>query len=82
MAWWKSPTRRPAEKLTVKTNKNGEYHIIGLTPGTYDAVLMRNGVKVDAITKIPIGVGDMREVNFDLKKDLAAKGPPAQRKKN
>jgi tetratricopeptide (TPR) repeat protein len=33
-------------------------------------------VKVDAFSKIPIGVGDMREVNFDLKKDLAAaKGP-------
>ena len=38
--------------------------------------LIRNGVKVDSFSKIPIGVGDMREVNFDLKKDLAAaKGP-------
>ena len=61
-------------KMTVKTSKNGEYYIIGLTPGNYDSVLIRNGVKVDGMNKIPIGVGDMREVSFDLKKDAAAKG--------
>ena len=63
-------------KLSAKTDKNGEYRIIGLTVGTYDAVLIRNGVRVDAFNKIPVGIGDMRDVNFDLKKDLAAtKGP-------
>jgi tetratricopeptide (TPR) repeat protein len=63
-------------KVSVKTNKNGEYYVIGLPPGSYEAVLSRNGVKVDSFSKIPIGVGDMREVNFDLKQDLAAaKGP-------
>ena len=61
-------------KTTIKTDKNGEFRAIGLTPGNYDAVLTRNGQQVDAISQIPIGVGDMREVNFDLKKDLAAKG--------
>jgi tetratricopeptide (TPR) repeat protein len=60
-------------KLSAKTDKNGEYHVIGLTPGTYDALLMRNGKQVDAVTKIPIGVGDNPPVNFDLKKDLGAK---------
>lgn len=62
-------------KLTTKTDKNGEYHMIGLTPGSYNAVLTRNGAAIDNFNKIPIGVGDMREVNFDLKKDLAGKGP-------
>lgn len=63
-------------KMSTKTDKNGEYRMIGLTPGSYDAVLTRNGVNVDSTSKIPIGVGDMRDVNFDLKKDLAAaKGP-------
>ncbi len=63
-------------KLSGKTDKNGEYRVIGLTPGDYDAVLVRNGVKVDSFSKIPVGVGDSREVNFDLKKDLAGvKGP-------
>ncbi len=65
-------------KVTVKTNKSGEYYVIGLTLGTYDAVLLRNGVKVDGMNKIPVGVGDMREVNFDLKKDVAAKGGPSE----
>jgi len=62
-------------KLTAKTDKNGEYRMIGLTPGAYNAVLLRNGQQVDAISKIPVGVGDMRDVNFDLKKDLAGKAP-------
>ncbi len=63
-------------KMTTKTDKNGEYRIIGLTPGNYDVALLRNGVKVDTVNKVPIGVGDMRDVNFDLKKDVgAAKGP-------
>ncbi len=63
-------------KASTKTNKNGEYTIIGLTPGNYDAILSRNGKGVDSFSKIPVGMGDMREVNFDLKKDLAAaKGP-------
>ena len=30
-------------KTTVKTDKNGEYRTIGLTPGSYNAVLTRNG---------------------------------------
>ena len=62
-------------KSSAKTTKTGEYTVIGLTPGTYDATLMRNGVKVDAVSKIPVGLGDMREVNFDLKKDQAKNGP-------
>jgi Tfp pilus assembly protein PilF len=65
-------------KSSAKTNKNGEYTVIGLTPGSYDAVLMRNGVKVDSFNKIPVGMGDMREVNFDLKKDLAKGGGPSE----
>jgi tetratricopeptide (TPR) repeat protein len=62
-------------KVTVKTNKNGEFQVIGLTAGTYDAVLMRNGQTVDAVRRIPVSVGAMQEVNFDLKKDLAKAGP-------
>lgn len=62
--------------VSGKTDKNGEYHIIGLTPGNYDAVLNRKGVKVDSFNRVPLGVGDTRDVNFDLKKDLAGvKGP-------
>ena len=62
-------------KATAKTNKNGEYTIIGLTPGSYDATLSRNGAKIDGFNKIPIGMGSMVEVNFDLKKDKVQAGP-------
>ena len=65
-------------KVTGKTNKNGEFMIMGLTPGTYNAVLMRNDKTVDGINKIPIGTGDMREITFDLKKDVAAKSGPTE----
>jgi tetratricopeptide (TPR) repeat protein len=60
-------------KMSAKTDKNGEYHIIGLTPVTYDALLMRQGKQADAVTKIPIGVGDNPTGHFDLKKDIGAK---------
>lgn len=65
-------------KVTAKTDKNGEYRAIGLTPGNYDAVLSRGGKPVDALNKIPIAMGEMKPVNFDLKKDLAGKGGPTE----
>lgn len=61
-------------KITVKTNKNGEYQTIGLSPGSYDVALTRNGVAVDGFNKIPVTFGGIQDVNFDLKKDAAAKG--------
>jgi tetratricopeptide (TPR) repeat protein len=61
-------------KIEIKTNKNGEYQSVGFTPGTYDAVLMRNGQQVDMVGGIPIGAGEVREVNFDLKKSQAKTG--------
>ncbi len=68
-------------KTSAKTDKNGEYRMIGLTPGTYNAVLMRNGQPIDAIGKIPLGMGDNPSVDFDLKKDLAKAGPTEEQLK-
>jgi len=65
-------------KITVKTNKNGEYQTIGLSPGNYDVALTRNGVAVDGFNKIPVTFGGIQDVNFDLKKDAAAKGGPSE----
>jgi tetratricopeptide (TPR) repeat protein len=62
-------------KTEAKTNKNGEYINIGLSPGNYDVVLTRNGVAVDGFNKVPLAMGQTIDVNFDLKKDLAGKGP-------
>ncbi len=61
-------------KIEIKTNKNGEYQSVGFTPGTYDAVLTRNGQPLDQVGGIPIGAGELREVNFDLKKTAAKSG--------
>jgi tetratricopeptide (TPR) repeat protein len=68
VVWTSQETGR---KIEVKTNKNGEYFSVGVPPGTYDAVLMRNSQTVDSFNKIPVSMGEVREVNFDLKKDLA-----------
>lgn len=65
-------------KMSTKTDKNGEYRMIGLTPGVYNAVLMRNGQQVDTVSKIPVGVGDNASVDFDLKKDIAKAGGPSE----
>jgi tetratricopeptide (TPR) repeat protein len=65
-------------KITAKTNKNGEYQTIGLSPGNYDVSLSRNGVSVDSFNKVPVTFGGMVDVNFDLKKDAAAKGGPSE----
>src|SRR5664279_5412149 len=46
-------------KMTMKTNKSGEYQGLGLTPGNYDAVLMQNGQKVDSFNNVPISMGEM-----------------------
>jgi tetratricopeptide (TPR) repeat protein len=61
-------------KIEIKTNKNGEYFSVGFTPGTYDAVLTRNGQVLDTVGGIPIGAGEVREVNFDMKKTMAKSG--------
>jgi len=66
------------KKTTLKTNKIGEYLSIGMTPGTYNATLLRNGVAVDGVNKIPLAIGEMRQVDFDLKKDVAAKSGPTE----
>lgn len=58
-------------KKEIKTNKNGEYFSVGLGPGTYDVQVMQNGQKVDFINSVPMGVGDVKELNFDVKKDIA-----------
>ena len=65
-------------KITVKTDKGGVYQAIGLSPGTYDISLSRGGVTVDGFNKVPLTMGSMQDVNFDLKKDAAAKGGPTE----
>src|SRR3974377_2628388 len=54
--WLEVTNTDTGRKMSTKTDKNGEYRMIGLTPGSYDAVLTRNGVSGDSFSTIPIGV--------------------------
>lgn len=50
----------------VKTNKKGEYFHAGLPLGTYNVTLEVNGQDVDKVQGVKTGLGDPKEVNFDL----------------
>lgn len=68
VVWNNKDTGRKTE---AKTNKNGEYFSVGITPGNYDVQVMQNGQKVDFLNGIPVGVGETKEINFDVQKDMA-----------
>ncbi len=64
----------------VNTNKKGEYTYIGLPLGTYKITLKSPSGETLYYIEDKVGMGDPKEVNFDLPK-LAAedqKRPPAQ----
>jgi tetratricopeptide (TPR) repeat protein len=58
-------------KTELKLNNKGEYFSVGMSPGTYNIQLIRNGKPIDGFNKVPIAIGQEQTVNFDLKKDLA-----------
>jgi tetratricopeptide (TPR) repeat protein len=71
------------KKMTSKTGSKGEYVVLGVPAGTYNAILMdKDGKRIDAFGKVPIAANNTTTVNFDLKKDLAGQGPsPEELKK-
>lgn len=68
-------------KITLKTDKKGEYFSVGVNAGTYNAVVMQNGKQIDQLNRIPIAVGEEKLVNFDLAKDLQGGLTEEQKKK-
>lgn len=71
------------KKMTSKLGGKGEYVVLGVPAGTYNAILMdKDGKRIDAFGKVPVAANQETTVNFDLKKDLAGQGPtPEQLKK-
>ena len=71
------------KKMSSKTGSKGEYVVLGVPAGTYNAILIdKDGKRIDAFGKIPVAASETTTVNFDLKKDLAGLGPtPEQLKK-
>ena len=57
-------------KITLKTDKKGEYLSVGVPAGNYNGTLTKDGKVIDSLNKIPVG-SDERIVNFDLAKDIA-----------
>ncbi len=64
-------------KITLKTDKKGEYFSVGVSPGTYNATLSKDGKVIDQVSHIPVQ-GEERIVNFDLAKDAAGGPTPEQ----
>jgi tetratricopeptide (TPR) repeat protein len=61
------------QKYTLKTNKNGEYFSLGLTPGTYTVTLyktqddMKAGKQIDSVKNFRVQL-DENNLDFDEKK--------------
>ncbi|MGA9643145.1 MAG: carboxypeptidase regulatory-like domain-containing protein [Terriglobales bacterium] len=59
-------------KLTLKTNKNGEYFSLGLAPGKYNVTLTKDGKEIFHITGVTLTSGDQAApTDIDLKKEQA-----------
>jgi TolA-binding protein len=56
-----------ARKLTVKTNKKGEYIQIGLQPGLWSVTASKDGVG-QAVTEVKLGYGSHETVDLTLTK--------------
>lgn len=68
-------------KITLKTDKKGEFFSVGVNAGTYNAVVMQNGKQIDQLNRIPIAVGEEKLINFDLAKDVQGGLTEEQKKK-
>src|SRR6516164_6788241 len=56
-------------KITLKTDKKGEYFSVGVNAGNYNAAVLQNGKMIDQLSHIPVAVGEEKLINFDLAKD-------------
>src|SRR5215510_7408962 len=57
---------------TVKTNVNGRYSLEGLAAGNYRVTLIMNGAVKASINNTPLGPGESRHLNFELKQTRAS----------
>jgi len=61
------------KKFDLKTDSKGEYQSIGISPGTYDMSLMKDGQVLDKHSKVPLfNAQDPQIVDFDLSTKAAA----------
>ena len=55
------------QKYTLKTNKEGKYFSLGITPGAYNVTLNKDGKVLDSVSNFHVGL-DVNNLDFDLKK--------------
>src|SRR5262245_2860775 len=56
----------------VKTNVKGRYSLEGLAAGNYRVTLIMNGAVKASINNTPLGPGESRHLNFELKQTRAS----------
>ena len=57
-----SEIQKYMDKIELKTNKQGEFHFIGVPPGQYVVFTTRNGVVTPAFTVSPSQVVDLGKI--------------------
>ena len=65
------------QKMTTKTDKNGNFFQIGVNPGKYKMTLMKDGQQLYFFDHVPVHLNpddSPTEVDFDLKKEAEGKG--------
>ncbi len=59
-----------SQKFTLKTNDKGEYYSLGLTPGRYNARLIKDGKEIFHFLGVPVNVEE-NKLDFNLAKEEA-----------
>ena len=68
-------------KVTLKTDKSGNFFSIGVPIGTYKVAITQDGKPLYAIPKYPVAGGDNPDLNVDLAKERAANPQNAEQLK-
>jgi|NGEPerStandDraft_6_1074524.scaffolds.fasta_scaffold12469_2 tetratricopeptide (TPR) repeat protein len=68
-------------KVTLKTDKSGNFFSIGVPIGTYKVAITQDGKPLYAIPKYPVAGGDNPDLNVDLAKERAANPQNAEQVK-
>jgi tetratricopeptide (TPR) repeat protein len=67
--WYGAETGR---KYDIKTNSKGEYFSLGIAPGKYKVILLKDGQQLYNFTNVPVLLqDDANLLDFDLKKEQA-----------
>ncbi|MCD4657984.1 MAG: carboxypeptidase regulatory-like domain-containing protein [Planctomycetes bacterium] len=61
-------------RKTAKTDKNGEYRIEKIAPGSYLIILLSEANSVEELASFSINMGEQLEINFGIEKGITVSG--------